>query len=192
MIKNKKFQLYSFICSILALGLNCDQVSYEKTDTKQNLYSENITLRRNAIITIHSQGKLVVDELIKEIESEDKIELYTNNPLSSTIDKQNIEKQFKGVFSIYMIDLIISREVLKINIDDNPGFLLGFNDTNYIYWQGYLVKENSDSLDIDDMRKIKNYYEIWWNKKNKLSIETIREDWNNNDRPLIGTEYSWR
>ena len=145
----------------------------------------------NTFCEIHKEGKKIIPDLINSIDTNQKTSVGFIHPLSSTIYLFHVN--YAGVLSAYMIEFLLGVEKLEcIEVD-----IYSYEKSPYqIFKYGVIVRKVNDKpvmmpLQNNDMKKIKKYYQTWWEKNKIKSIEELREDWRNDKRALSNTEYIW-
>jgi hypothetical protein len=183
--KKRNFIPILIFCTFIFCGNQAKSVVNELN----NLKNEHPDTKKKAIFELHEGGKKSIPLLIREISDDTKILCQIQNPKYSFYGEANT---YFGVLSAFVIELIIGREKLNTEKSLKSEFLLGSDDTNYVYTKGVIIDdENKRSIKEGDLIKIREIYEAWWEKNKSKSIEQLRNDWRNNIRPLSGSKYHW-
>ena len=160
----------------------------------ENLLSLNMVKRQNATFKMHSYEKKIIPFLIDKIDINKKVLINLMHPLHSTFIIRSFEN-YAGFLAAYIIELIIGREELSMDNPMNRNFMLGCGGKsikNYLYINGVIVREDEQEIKFDDMKRIKQIYKNWWQKNKQNSLEELRKEWKQGNRPLSGTFYQWR
>jgi hypothetical protein len=175
--------IFFVFCSIIFCGSQSNSIVNELN----NLKSDHLETNKKAIFELHKNGKKSIPLLIKEISDNTKVMNQIQNPKYSFYGETHV---FFGVFSAYVIELILGREKLNTENSYKSLFLLE-KSTNYIYTRGLIIDEENRIINEEDLIKIRKIYEAWWEQNRSKSIEQLRDDWRNNIRPLSGSKYHW-
>jgi hypothetical protein len=153
----------------------------------ENLKNQNPTVKKKVIFELYEDGKKSIPSLIYNISDDTEIFNELQNPKYSFFGEVHI---YFGIFSAYMIELILGCDSLNKEMFFNNQFLFG-SDDNYIYNRGNIFNEDKKAINKNDLLNIKQIYDNWWRKNKHKSIKQLRNDWNSNFRPLSGTKYHW-
>jgi hypothetical protein len=97
---------------------------------------------------------------------------------SSTI--YPIHYNYVGIRAAYMIEYIIA----------------GSHEQKLFNYCVIVKRINSkvimESLTMDDMKSIKDYYKSWWSKNESKSPDELSEEWKHENRVLSNTNYLWK
>jgi len=187
---NNRYQKRNFspiIFSVFYFIIFCGSQSNSIVNELNNLKSVHFDTKKNAIFELHKNGKKSIPLLIKEISDNTKVINEIRNPLSSFYGEPYV---FFGVFSAYVIELILGREKLNTENSYKSQYLLD-EPTNYIYTRGLIIDEENRIINKEDLIKIRKIYAEWWEKNKDKTIEQLRNDWKKNIKPLSGSKYHW-
>ncbi len=154
------------------------------------LKSESMMDRQAAFIELHALGKKAIPPLIDAIDDDSMTFICLNNPHSSTISQGSLSN-YSGIMAAYMIELILARDKLKLGGSGDSVWVFGGDPQNYIYNNGFIVRNDGNDLMHRDVKDISEIYRTWWEQNKSRSIEGLRDDWQNNVRPLTGSDYHW-
>jgi len=146
--------------------------------------------RSNILRLSFSYGKDAIPCLIETIDENKIIVQGFMDRQSSYLPPLN---NYSGIESAYIIEFILAKE----SVDPNYNFNTSKGENPYrIYHSGLIVKAEEKypsykALKYEDMILIKKIYFQWWQKNKSKSIEQLRKDWKENNRPLKNTKYKW-
>lgn len=143
-----------------------------------------------AIHGLHALGKKAIPSLIDSISSDRYVANLLRDPTSSYIQDGSLT-QFACVRSAYVIELILAQDKLPITNVKKTSFVLGPQRQNYLYSQAVIVKEDKQPISRQDLPRVKDIYERWWEVNEGKSMEDFRKDWNSGRRPLTNSGFSW-
>jgi len=138
-------------------------------------------------------NKTIIPCLIKLIDTHGIGFVGFPPPTSSTIDKYNI-KNYIGINSAYLIELLLSRDTIISNVSN---IWTNENHPYRIYKSCVIFKIENDipmkePLKLDDVIAIKRKYSLWWNKNKDKTIIKLREEWKDEkNRALYQSNYIW-
>lgn len=156
----------------------------------KKLKNDHENVCRDAIVEFHNLGKESIPVLIDEIGDGHKRMLSLADPMLSTIRDMSLYLNH-GIVAAYVIELILAKPNLTINVPGDYPFLLGTNRENYIYGHGVIVDNNDKVVKEDRLHEVKTIYQKWWKKNKDKSLEELRKDWQANIRPLTGSNFHW-
>ena len=182
--------------SVLTIGRESAAVINVEQDDEirqlvSKLESRSTQERREAILSLHCFGKDAIPFLIDNIsngkEAYGKLYSVRNSDLRLAFEA----KTYAGTLSSFVIELILRRDQIKIDKNDNPQFLLGNSHENYIFWEG-VIKKNNGLAKKADLLRIKMLYQKWWEKNKSETIEKLREKQKSGEQILNRKPYYWQ
>jgi hypothetical protein len=152
--------------------------------------------QRKAFARVHQLGKTAMPSLIDGIGSDRKAYLFAlKDPYSSAIYPGEMERHSVGVWALFAIDAILSREAEPKHFgSEDPekcDFLFATYDRQKYRASIAPTKGKGEAVSHSDMLEIQRIYRMWWEKNKTKSTEQLRADWKNGDRPLKGSDYRW-
>ncbi len=189
---SKKSVIHIFIVAgILILAITgCTHKTADIPSLIGTLKSESMMDRQAAFIELHALGKKAIPPLIDAINDDSMTFICLNNPISSTISQGSLSN-YSGILAAYMIELILARDKLHLGGSGNSVWVFGSDPQNYIYDNGFIARNDGGDLMHRDIKDISEIYRTWWEQNKSRSIEGLRDDWQNNVRPLSGSDYHW-
>ncbi len=146
--------------------------------------------RRDAILSLHHFGKDAIPFLIDNITNSKDLYVMLVNPRNSDVRLALEAKTYEGILAAYVIELILNREQIKLDKNDNPQFLLGNNPDNYVFWEG-VIRKNKGLATGADLPRIRRLYQKWWDMNKSETIEKLREKQKSGAHVLNRKPYYW-
>ena len=154
------------------------------------LKCESLMDRQAAFIELHALGKEAISDLVDAIQDDSMTIICLHNPISSIITRGSLNN-FAGILAAYMIELILAKDKLNLGGDGNSVWVFGGDPQNYIYDNGVIIRNDGGDLGHRDIKMIMEIYKTWWQQSQARSIEGLRDEWQNNVRPLTGSDFHW-
>jgi hypothetical protein len=182
-------------CSLPSESKNkdIDPRIHENTPTRyiHLLGDSDAQRRREAVLEIYAYGKKAIPDLIEAISSDQEVPFLLANPINSNLSGSQTRVSL-GLTAAYLVELILSKKDFAIQSDDEKEFIFG-NYKNYVYSRGEIFHTADNKVIAEsDLALVKIQYQTWWSKNADKSLETLREDWAQNKKPLTETLYKWK
>jgi hypothetical protein len=144
-----------------------------------------------AFYKVHYSGKKAIPQLIEFIAVDFKADLHMLiDPWSSHMGP-GASNNYAGEWAVYGINMILFRQGEPPK-DACPWPPYGSDRAKYLRVNGSIVKGKENSpVTHKDMFEIQRVYRDWWEQNKDKSIEQLRLDWKNGNRPLAGSIYHW-
>jgi hypothetical protein len=122
---------------------------------------------------IFMAGKAAIPVLIDQIDRDEKGSFGSSDVLSNYMGPQHLE--YIGIRAAYLIERIQKR------------------DNKHAFYRNFTVRKNGGAkLNYQDMKKIKELYQHWWDWNKFKSLDLLTIDWNGKKRALTGSKYYWQ
>jgi len=126
------FYIFAMTLILMMFGMNnCTDESKDLSLLMEKLKCQSAMERQTAFIELHSMGKESIPYLIDEIVDNNMTFICLHNPVSSMISKGSL-MNFSGILPAYTIELVLAREKLQIDGEDDSVWVLkhGGNKVN--------------------------------------------------------------
>ncbi|MCB1053757.1 MAG: hypothetical protein KDC71_24345 [Acidobacteria bacterium] len=155
-------------------------------DCPQVFSGEIVINGRQAVLYLHSQGKIGIDCLMEMVSDAGEAEYIISSPNNSQILYPF--KKIKGLYAAFIIEVILANKMLD---QKESKFLL--NEEEYPFRHGMIINGKGEPIGTNskEMKKVADQYRAWWIKNKTKSIEELRNDWASGKGPLSGSRYSW-
>ncbi|MBP7865668.1 MAG: hypothetical protein KA419_06930 [Acidobacteria bacterium] len=148
--------------------------------------------RQKAISELYSKGKESIPVLMECIDNSEAVEMGLDNPFSSNVFPNS--PVYKGLIAAYLIELILGCSEIKLMPFSEPSnSLICGGPMSYPYENGRIfdtVKRRP--IVVRDLAIIKNIYKKWWFNNETKSLDELRTEWGQGQRPLTKSRYTWK
>ncbi len=191
LLKKKSNYVLIATAAILILCITgCTDKTADISSLIGQLKCESLMDRQAAFIELHALGKEAIPHLVDAIHDDRLTLICLHNPISSRITRGSLNN-FAGILAAYMIELILAKDKLHLGGDGDSVWVFGGDPQNYIYDNGVMARNDGGGLTYRDIKIIMGIYKTWWQQSQARSIEGLRDEWQNNVRPLTGSDFHW-
>lgn len=151
----------------------------------------------------YNLGKDIIPMLISHINDQDNGETWFCDFLDSydQLSPRYLSGNRIGIRYAHLIDFLVTTDSVSMSRYcqskttkewENPSRFFKVYSECIISKKDDSGNLSDDVLDYDDMSRIKDIYQRWWDENKKYNLEIIRKRWNKKYGLLKKTDYGWR